>query len=488
MTSLRRPRVRLLTRPEVGRIVDDACRVLERVGISVESEDGGRLLLEAGAERRADRYRIPEAMARGAVASAPREITLYDRAGVPAMTLAPGQVHFVPGSAAIYVLDRADGTRRAATTRDVVDLVRLVDGLPHYAAQSTALVPGDVPAPISDRYRLYLALRHGAKPVVTGTFAIDGFAPMREMLVAVRGSDAALVEKPLAIFDCCPSPPLRWSELTCRSLIDCARAGIPAELVSMPLTGATSPVTLRDAVVQHCAENLSGLVIHQLARPGAPAIYGGAPSAFDMRHGSTPMGAIETMMIDLAYAQVGSVLELPTHGYLALSDAKTPDYQAGMETGIGAVLGALAGINVVSGPGILDYLLTQSFEKLVLDHEACGMALRLVGGIARRDEDVADLIEALVAAGEFLSHDHTRRYWREELSVASPVIDRESYGDWEATGSMSARQRAAREVDRRLAAAGDGRPDDGVDRALVRIMGAEATRCGCDGLPGDTVI
>jgi trimethylamine:corrinoid methyltransferase-like protein len=116
------------------------------------------------------------------------------------------------------------------------------------------------------------------------------------------------------------------------------------------------------------------------------------------------------------------------------------------------------------------------------------MALRLVGGIARRDEDVADLIEALVAAGEFLSHDHTRRYWREELSVASPVIDRESYGDWEATGSMSARQRAAREVDRRLAAAGDGRPDDGVDRALVRIMGAEATRCGCDGLPGDTAI
>jgi len=33
---------------------------------------------------------------------------------------------------------------------------------------------------------------------------------MYDMLVAVRGSAAALREKPLAIFDACPSPPLKW--------------------------------------------------------------------------------------------------------------------------------------------------------------------------------------------------------------------------------------------------------------------------------------
>ena len=113
------------------------------------------------------------------------------------------------------------------------------------------------------------------------------------------------------------------------------------------------------------------------------------------------------------------------------SDAKLPDYQAGLESGIGAVLAALAGINMVSGAGILDYILTQSLEKLVLDHEACAMALRLARGIAHGADDPVELIAGLVERGEFLSHEHTRRHWREELSVPSAVIDRRTYGDWQ---------------------------------------------------------
>jgi len=483
MTSLRRPRVSLMSKGDAGRIVGEACRVLEETGVAVEDPEGETLLLDAGADRHTDRVRIPERLVRNALATAPSEIRLFDREGGLAAELAGDTVHFDPGSAAIHVLDGGSGKRREATTRDVVDLVRLVDGLPHYAAQSTALLPSDVPEPVGDRYRLFLALRYGIKPVVTGTFVADGFAPMKEMLVLFREDEDDLRKRPLAVFDCCPSPPLRWSRLTCRCLLDCARAGIPAELVSMPLTGATAPVTLRDAVVQHCAENLSGVVLHQLARPGAPVVYGGAPSAFDMRHGSTPMGAVETMMIHLAYSQVGKHLNLPTHGYLGLSDAKTPDYQAGLESGVGAVLAALAGINMVSGPGILDYILTQSLEKLLLDHEACGMALRLVRGISPGDDDAVDLIRDLVVSGEFLSHPHTREHWRRELGVASPLIDRESYGDWEARGARSALERAREEVERRLAGATSRLPDADRDAALVSIMTLEARRSGLDALP-----
>jgi trimethylamine--corrinoid protein Co-methyltransferase len=182
---------------------------------------------------------------------------------------------------------------------------------------------------------------------VTGTFRVEGFKPMHDMLVAIRGSEDALAEKPLAIFDACPSPPLKWSNLTAQSLIDCARTGIPSELVSMGLTGATSPVTIAGTLVQHTVENLSGVVICQLAKKGTPVIFGGSPASFDMRKGTTPMGAIETMMIDSAYAQIGKYLNLPTHAYMALSDSKINDAQAGFESGIGAVVAALSGINVV---------------------------------------------------------------------------------------------------------------------------------------------
>ena len=470
-----RPSVALFAPEEPERIVLEACRVLERVGVLVENEDGRALLSGAGAEERGGRWMIPEGLVRAALASAPRRIVLYDVAGQPVCDLGEDRVHFDPGSAAIHVLDPARG-RRSATVEDVTRMVRLVDRLPHYAAQSTALVPSDVPVPMGDRVRLYLALRHGRKPVITGTFRKDGFAPMRAMLECVRGSAEALAEKPLAVFDCCSTPPLKWSDLTCQALLDGARAGIPAELVAMPLTGATAPVTLREAVVQHCAESLSGIVLHQLARPGAPIVYGGAPSAFDMRHGTTTMGAIETMMIVVGYAQVGKHLGLPTHGYLALSDAKRPDYQAGMESGIGAVLAALAGINMVSGAGALDFILTQSLEKLVLDHDACGMALRLARGIERRDGDITALFAELVQRGEFLSHPHTRKHWREELSISSGCVDRGSYGDWESDGARTAEQRAADEVARLLAKEAPPALPEATLEALREILEAEGRR------------
>ena len=104
-----------------------------------------------------------------------------------------------------------------------------------------------------------------------------------------------------------------------QTLLECARSGLPAELISMPLFGATSPATLAGALVQHTAENLSGVVIHRLAGSGSPIIYGGSPAVFDMRHGTTAMGAIETAMVVCPYAQIGRSLGLPTHGYLGQS-------------------------------------------------------------------------------------------------------------------------------------------------------------------------
>lgn len=454
-----RARLELLASGDVDIMIDEALRALERVGVKVENTTAARLLLAAGASRRDGRLLLPESLVRAALATAPATFALYDRNGAPAFELGKGRTSFNPGSAAIYRIDAAgggsestSGERRPATTADVIALARLVDELPGYAAQSTALVPSDVPDGIADRWRLYLALTHGAKPVVTGTFTKDGFTPMVAMLTAVRGSEQALRAKPLALLDCCPTSPLTWSDLTASALVDAARAGVPANLVAVPMTGATAPVTLRGALAQLAAENLAGVAIHQLAAPGAPLVWGGAPAAFDMRHGSAAMGAIESAMLNVANAQIGRSLGLPTHGYLGLSDAKSPDYQAGMESASGALLGALADIDLVSGPGLLDYLLSQSLEKLLLDHEACRAALRCARGIdcaADGQAGTVELLGDLVQAGELLSHPHTRSHWRSELSLASPLIDRQSYGDWEITGRETALGRARSELGRR---------------------------------------
>jgi trimethylamine--corrinoid protein Co-methyltransferase len=480
------PRVAWFDEKTRGKIVSEAVDILERIGVFVENDEAVELLAGAGARVDAadGRVFVPPSLVEKALETAPSRILLYNRRGEPVMDLSGDRVHFNPGSAALRIYDHGAGRARTPVTADLVAFATLVDALPNYAAQSTGIVPGDVPEEIADRYRVYIALQYSVKPVVTGTFKVDAFRLMHEMLATVAGDQDRLAEKPIAIFDCCPSPPLKWSDLTCQALIDCARTGLPAELVSMPLTGATSPVTLAGAVTQHAAECLSGIVIHQLAKAGAPIIYGGSPACFDMRKGTTPMGAVETMMIDGAYAEIGKHMGLPTHAYMALSDSKTVDYQAGMESAMGATVAALSGINNVSGPGMLDFESCQSLEKLVLDHEIVGMALRLARGIALRDDPIAlPLIEAALEKKEFLSLPHTAKWYREEAYFPNEVIDRSTLEEWQGKGSRDAASRAAARIEKMLS---DHVPEplDGPVRGhLTELMERDAKRYGMERLP-----
>ena len=266
---------------------------------------------------------------------------------------------------------------------------------------------------------------------------------MIDMVALVAGGRAALTNKPQAIFDVCPSPPLIWSKFGAENLIALARARVPAEIVSMPLAGAVSPVTLLGSVTQHAAECLSGITIHQAAKPGSPIVWGGAPAIFDMRKGTTPMGAVETAMIDAAYAQVGKFQDLPTHCYLGASDSKVIDEQAGLESGVTAIIGALAGVNMISGAGMLDFLACQSAEKLVVDAEAIAMAKRLLAGIEVRTETLATgFFYGMDFKGDFLKQRATRDLFSMEQYLPSAIIDRNSVRGWQEDGGRDTFERA----------------------------------------------
>ena len=342
------------------------------------------------------------------------------------------------------------------------------------------MVCNDVPQEIGDWYRLLLVLWYSEKPVVTGAFSGRSLQTMLALLAEESGGAEALRQKPRAVFDVCPSPPLNWSEFASQNMVDLARAGVPAEIVSMPLAGATAPVTLAGSIVQHAAECISGIVIQQLAEPGAPVVWGGAPAIFDMRSGTTPMGAIETAMLDLACAQVGKHLGLPTHAYLVATDGKSVDAQAGMESSISAVLGALAGINMISGAGMLDFLACHSIEKLVIDAEAIASAQRLLQGVELRGDSLALAMFAQTGLhGDFLKLKETRALFRSEQHFPSSVIQR---GE-DAPDLLS---RARTQVGELLA--GYHRSAFSADHgeALRQFAEKEARQVGLDHLPGIT--
>ncbi len=428
--------------------------------------------------------RIPESIVRAALELAPSEFYLYDLDGEPVVHYGGDSVQFDPGSAAITILDSETQQQRAPITDDFVKFVKLVETIPQLDAQSTAMICTDVPEEIGDLYRLYLALNFMRKPIVTGAFGIDTWWTMKELLVTMVGGEAELASKPIAIFDVCPSPPLLWSELTSQNLIDCARTGIPSELVSMPLAGATAPVTFAAAVVQHAAECMSGVTICQLSQEGAPIVWGGSPAAFDMREGTPPMGAVGTWMIDCAYTQVGKALNMPTHAYLGMSDAKLVDAQCGLESAGGTLLAALAGVNMVSGAGMMDFESCQSFEKLVIDAEIIGMAKRLLAGIEARDEPIAlTLIRNMGHRAEHLTEPHTLKWFREELYIPSNIIDRSSFDGWQKKGAMSTRQRATERVGNLLRTYQRSPISDDLRTELRLITTRAAQNAGMEELP-----
>ncbi len=481
-----RPVVRFLSDELIQRIIAEARDVLCRLGVKIAHEGVVAMLSDHGAKVSADSGRVlfTEDILDKALAAAPRSFKLYDVFGKETHDLSGQNVYYTPGSTAINVLDGATNEIRRPTTGDYVTYAKVVGQLDHIASQSTAMIPADVHEKISDSYRLYLSLLYCEKPVVTGAFTIEAFDVMKDLQLAVRGTESALREEALTIFSCAPTAPLKWSNVIAQNLTDCARWSIPVEYVAMPLSGLVAPVTLVGTLVQHTAETLSGLAISQLTNPGTPVLYGGSPAVFDVRYETTPMGAIETEMIDCAYNEIGKHLGLPTQAYMALSDAKQLDAQAGLETAMGATLAALSGVNNISGPGMLDFESCFSTEKLVLDNEICGMTLRMIRGIEPKEDFPAlPRFEELLRDGHLLISDHTRRHLPEEHLLTGPTISRTNRTRWREEGAATLRQRARSEIQRLLASHEPSRLPDDVKQAMTKLMEKEARRHGMDGLP-----
>ncbi len=481
-----RPTIRFLTDDLVKQIVSEATQILCTLGVEIHNEAVLSLLADHGAKVDTGRMHVvfTDKIIDKALNAAPRSFRLYDVKGNQTHDFSPHNIFFTPGSAAINILDSHSKQMRKPQTEDYIKYAKIVSQLNNIASQSTAFIPTDVNERVTDSYRLFLSLLYCEKPVVTGTFTIESFAVMKDFQVAVRGTERALQEKPLTVFSCCPTSPLKWSDVTSQNVVDCARYSIPVELISVPLAGFISPVTLVGTLIQHTAETLSGVVFSQIANPGTPILYGGSPAIFDVRYETTPMGAVETMMICCAYNEIGKYLGLPTQAYISMSDAKLLDAQAGLEGGIGATLAALSGINNISGPGMLDFESCHSLEKLVLDNEICGMAYRMLEGIAPKEDFPAlPLFQEMLSEQHLLISKHTRRHLKKEHLFPGPVIDRANRSRWKEEGALTLEERAHHEVQKLLESYQPSQLAEEVKRELINLMENEARRYGQDRLP-----
>jgi trimethylamine---corrinoid protein Co-methyltransferase len=434
------PRLKVFNREQALRVHGAALEILEKNGIRLEHDGARKLLADHGAVLHDDQWvRIGSAMVEEALQSAPRRITLYSQNGEKAMTLQEDNFYFGTGSDTTFTLDLESGLRRRCVLNDTARFARLVDALPNLSFAMSMSNPEDVPH--MDYIYVYgfaQMVRNTNKPLVFIADRMEDITMIHRLACLVAGGEDELRRRPFLLNYSEAISPLRFPAHVMDRLMFCAEKEIPVCLPSGSNAGGGAPVTLAGAMALGIAENLAGLVIHQLTRPGAPFLFGPNVSALDMKSAVVSYGCPEWSLTQAALADMRDELYgLPIWSFAGASDAKVIDAQAGAEAMFSITTAMLSRCNLIHDVGYLEYGNTSSLEMVTLADEFIAMARYFTAGIAVDSGTLAlDAIERVKNAGEkgiFLTDDHTFEHFESALFLPD-LMDRARYDTWQSAG------------------------------------------------------
>ena len=446
--------------------------ILAEVGCELHHEGAAKLLRDAGAQVAGKRVYLPAGMIEKALKSAPSRIVLYDRNGSAAMDLHGRNSYFGTGSDCIYLRDSFTGERRLFTEQDQVNAVRLADALPNIDfIMSMGLISEAKP---EVQYQLQYAnmIKYSSKPQVIVAGDKQSLDDMTELAAAIApGGREELKRKPRFLLYDEPISPLVHGFEAIDKLIYCAENRIPTNYSPGMMAGATGPVTPAGAITLAAAEIAFGLVIHQLAGPGAPFVFGAGMSNLDMGSMQPSYASPEAMMTQAGLCELGrNLYGLPTWGFAGCCASKLADTQAINEAATYIFMAGLTGTNVNHDLGYLEFGLTYSFDLLVMADESVGQLRRIFDGIpVNRETQALDAIGEAGPGGNFLDCDHTLDHYRENWFPG--VSDRNTFERWAELGSLTMEQRCKAKIEKILGEPAKAQNEKKIAAVLDEIMG-----------------
>ena len=449
LRQARSPRYDRLTPADCTRLHAASISILERTGVRIHDDEAVERLRGAGARVGDDgRVFVPGELVEWALGVAPRSVTLFDRSGAAAMTLAGDNAYFGVGSDCMHVIDHRTGERRRAVLQDAIDGLTLVDALPNMAFGMSMFLPSDVDPAMVDRRQMAVMLERTTKPLVVITYDVDAMTDAIAMAEAVAGGADALRERPTCAFYVNVTRGLVHNGDSVRKLVTLAEKGLPALWIPVTSGGTTGPVTLAGNIAVNTAGVLVGLVLAQLVREGTPLVVPGFGGEFlDLRTLVDPYAEPDSLGIAPSIAHHYG---LPMFSLAGGSDSKVVDQQAATEAALTMLGTALAGGHMIHDSGYLESGLTGSLVQVAICDEIAAWVRAAIEPVVIDDETLAlDLVDRLGPDGSFLEADHTIAHYRERWYPS--LIDRGAHGAWLARGGTTLAERAAARVERILA-------------------------------------
>ena len=464
-----KPRTTFLSQEEIEAIHNASLQVLEKTGIKVRSEIALDILKKGGAkvDYGTDHVTIPRQLVKEALEVAPKTITYGARNPKYDFVLNKQELHFCADGDPPFILDWETGQRRYSTAEDVANCAVIADYLDHVRVVWRMATATDVPAHTQNVVGMYIILRNTEKHCEGGMLSAKQARYTIEIATAIVGDSKRLKEKPIVSCVQCPFSPLTYDKGITEGAIELGKAGIPVVLYPLPLSGMTGPATPAGTMVVANAEVLGGLVIQELASPGAPVVYcagAGTMNFHTGEQGESPEGPL----MELGLGQLACYYGLPNEREVFYGASKILSRQSRHHT-VEAMLTRMSVEpvpDIVLGLGGLEG--TTSLEAMVIDNEIVDYALRFVQGIEVNEDTLAlEVIDKAGPGGHYLGERHTLKHFRERWM---PRLDVDRLETWEKEGVKSLGELAHEKVKEILATHKPTPLPEDVDREISRIL------------------
>jgi trimethylamine--corrinoid protein Co-methyltransferase len=437
MDPMVRPAFSLLQAEQMAFVHARSLEILSSTGVRVHSRrvmellsasDGVRMDGEPANGR--VRARFQEGLVEWAIQTAPGEIDVFGRRGDPAFRLGADRARFGVGVTNLYYQDPSTDEVVPFTRRHMATTTRLGHDLPHFDVISTVGILRDCPPATADLFAVLEMAANTTKPLVLLVSNEASFAPALDLLEHIRPD---LAEAPFAIPYLNPVTPLVINASTGDALVEAVLRGLPVIYSNFGMAGASTPITAAGTMVLLNAELLAGLVVSQLARPGAPVILGSLPSFFDLRT-LQDFYDPHSMMLNVACAEMMARYGIPHAGTSGSGMGWGADLAASGQLWMNHILSLLGKVGLV--PFVGGSLGSKAFSPLlaVYSDDVIGQALRLVEGFPLRDRELdMDTIRERGPGASFMDSDLTLASFRQAY-YESGLTPHLSLEEWEIRG------------------------------------------------------
>ena len=435
-----KPRLEVVNKEQMWAIHQAALEMLQTTGFDMQHKAVKRMLMDAGCSiSRRGRICMPARMVEDALKTAPKSINLHDQQGNPAMNVTGENCFYGTGSDTLFTLDIDNGRRRRTSLHDTANFARMADALENIDFAMSMSNPDDVPI---DKIYLHVfaeMIFNTNKPIIFIADSIRDMKQIHQIASLVAGGESELAQKPFILNYSEAISPLIYPHNVMDKLVYCAEKLIPICLPSGCNAGSGGPVTLAGSMALGIAENMVGLVVHQLANPGAPFLFAPNVSVLDMRTTVVSYGCPEWSLTQAVLAQMrDEIYGIPIWAFAGSSDSKVVDAQAGAEAMFSIATAMQSRCNIIHDVGYLEFGTTSSLEMLVLANELVTMSRHFNRGVPVNPQTLAlDVIDEVAMGSDsssiFLSHPHTFQNFR-SAHFLTDLIDRQRFEKWDMEG------------------------------------------------------